>query len=83
MLSKIVILLIAFFLSIAVNSQQICVKQECSKYLSACDINCQKQLNKCSLECTFGSQGCIQDCVSTNSNALDLLTCSFDKCINL
>lgn len=81
--AKISFLLILLSIFVIVNSQQICVRQECKDQLTKCDINCLKQLNKCSLDCTFGSQGCIQDCVSTNANALALLTCSFDKCINL
>ena len=51
--------------------------------MAKCDASCLKQLNKCSLDCTFGSQGCIQDCISTNVSGVNLLTCAYDKCINL
>ncbi len=83
MIAKLTFFLIIFVIFSSVNSQQICVRQECKNELTKCDSNCLKQLNKCSLDCTFGSQGCIQDCVSTNVNAVALLTCAFDKCINL
>ncbi len=39
-------------------------------------------MGKCTFDCTLMSQGCMQDCVTTNNSAKALLECSYNKCLN-
>jgi hypothetical protein len=66
-----------------VASQQICLQEECAAQLKACDQACQNKLAACTFQCTLWSEGCMQDCLTGSKPAIDLLYCSFDKCINL
>lgn len=83
MLSIAKIALVLIVLLSCAFSQQICLKQECPNEHAACDQNCQNKLTECTFQCTLGSEGCIQDCLTGNQPAINLLYCSFDKCINL
>lgn len=75
-------LLIAMVGLLGCNAQQICLKQECAPQMTACDQNCRNLMTNCTFECTLLSQGCMQDCTVTNAKASDLLTCSYEKCLN-
>ncbi len=76
------ITVMALLLAMA-TSQQVCLQEECAAQLKACDQACQNKLAGCTFQCTLGSEGCMQDCLTGSKPAIDLLYCSFDKCINL
>jgi hypothetical protein len=63
--------------------QQICLRDQCAKELTACGADCVALMGKCYFSCTLSSQGCLQNCIGANAPAQNLLECSFNKCINL
>ena len=79
---KSIIITLLFLISM-LNGQQICMKESCATHIAACNLDCIKLMGKCYFECTLMSQGCMQDCVTGNKPARELLDCSYNKCLNL
>lgn len=75
-------LLVLVLMLVMLRAQQVCMKQECAAQIAACTPTCAKLMGKCTFECTLMSQGCMQACVSANSEAKALLECSYNKCLN-
>ncbi len=75
-------LIVLVSMLVALNGQQVCIKQECAAQVVACNPTCVKLMGKCTFDCTLMSQGCMQACVSANSEAKALLECSYNKCLN-
>ena len=74
-------LVIIFSLIILINSQQICLNDECPEQKKMCDLDCQNLLSNCTFSCTLLSLGCMYDCVGNNEKAKNLLDCSSEKCL--
>ena len=74
------ILLLAVLLTVAFG-QQICLRRECADQLKACDAECAALMGTCTFSCTLGSLGCLEECLKGHDNAVNLLQCSFNKCI--
>lgn len=65
-----------------VFAQQICMNEECSDEIKACDAGCQEVLGNCTFDCTIMSRGCMTTCLKDNQAAQTLLTCAYNKCLN-
>ena len=77
------VLLVVLMLLNLTFSQQVCLHRVCPDELKACNSDCAALMGNCTFECTLNSLGCLEQCMRGNQAAVNLLLCSFNKCINV